>query len=332
MEILGDFISEPSVSPHAKKAARVATKRWATEFGDEIRARFEKSKKDPSLDPFVRWHVEFEWPYHIGRLGSLVDPQFENEVRSVLEWSKRDLKDVRSWGSDLKVVKLWSEGYKRSGELPPQVLVDGYLVSSLIRGRYYQEIAGSGGGEFIWSPLRDYALRPVVALTQFHDFKKDLTRLVLVGVICRGAMEESSELDAIVSWAENIRRFKKQPVEILPEDDQEKAIKNAVDIARRCGFQFQWPKLETALQGTMEYLLSPLVGFAGGLFALATLGSHPLSFAYHAGSEWIARPFIEDVAAKIYLAATESNFRLERIARSAAQRLFAFQKKDLPGG
>lgn len=329
MEILRDFISEPSVTLQKKKAALQATKLWVERHADEIRSTFERSRSDPSLDPFVRWHVEWEWPYHVGRLGGLVDPQMEHEVRTILGWSQNDQKNVRSWGSDLRVVELWSGRFKATGQLPPQVLVDGWLVSALLRGRYYQEIARSVGGDFIWSPFRDYALEPVVTLTEFDDFKKDLTKPVLAGLICRGAMEERSERDAIVSWAENIRRFRTKPVRILPEDDLGKAEKKAVDVARRCDFQFQWQKLEVMLEGTVVHFLSSVVGIAAGLFALATSNSHSAPVVAHVGSEWIARPFIHDVAEKVYLGFTRSSFRLKGLAHSGARRLFALAKKDL---
>jgi len=330
LEILSDCISEPSFSRARQKFAREVTERWADESLNEIRRKFELAKEDPSLDIFVRWHVENEWVYHIGRLGSLIDRQFERQVRTVLRWTPSQSRELLTEASSLRVVKLYTERYKTSGSLPPDDLINGYLVSTLIRGRYYQEISALSRGEFIWSPFRDYALRPVGALTRVDKFANDLTRLVLAGMICRGAMEERSAEEAIAGWAENIRRFRNHRVDIAPEDDQSKAIKEAVDIARRCELRFRWTKLETVLEGTVEHLLSPLVAFAAGLYVLATFGSHPVSLAAHVGSEWIAKPFLEALEAKICFALTHSQYRLEQIGTQAAKRLFAVRRKDLP--
>jgi hypothetical protein len=123
----------------------------------------------------------------------------------------------------------------KSGELPPQEVLDAYLLCSLIRGRYYQYLAEREHQTYIWHPFRNYALEPLQYVRSLETRDENLTEFYLAGMICRGAMTENSEQDAIRSWADNVNKVLQRTIFMEPETDHERARKRAVSIAKDVG-------------------------------------------------------------------------------------------------
>lgn len=326
--ILKDFISDARVSNQQRKEALSSTKSWVSKDPHKIREAFKLFKQDPSSEVFTRWAIERDWQYHVSRLGGLVDEPTIDEIATVLQWSAQEKKEVQRRSKEFELVKFWSNNYISSGELPPQDVVDGYLVSSLVRGRYYQALA-TKGFNYIWHPFRNYVLEPVVELTHFDLFNDRLVEIYLAGMICRGAMEEANDTEIIKTWAENIRRLRSRTLEIPREGNPDRAVKEAVKLARKCKLHIRWNRLDDILEGTKHYFVLPIAGIAAGMFTYLATGSHAASVLAHVTADNYVRPYADSVAAKIYNAATNSNSYLKKLAKAGTQRVFAITKDDL---
>lgn len=330
-DILRDFVSDANVHPETKKQALVLTKSWIENNPARLRDAYGLLKGDPSYAPFIRWSIARNWPYHVSRLGTLVDKATFGELACVLGWSRQEQQAVRRFSRKLDSVEYWSRKYRETGEWPPQEVVDGYSVSALIRGRYYQNLAHfyGGKGKYVWHPLRNYVLEPVVGLTELSLFRRRLVELYVAGMICAGAVEETDDQDIIRSWASNIHIMRSQSPTVPQEDDPEKAKTLAVNLAKQCNLDFRWKFLDKILQRARDYFVLPIIGMASGTFAFKASGSHEASLLAHSGADICIRPCWEQIAAKIDAAARHSKMRLGRLAQTGAQRVFAIKNDDL---
>jgi hypothetical protein len=260
------------------------------------------------------------------RFGDLIDQATFDETALVLGWSREEKTKIRRWSKDPSIVELWSQQFQRTGELPPRELIDGYFFSSLIRGRYYQAL---DSGSYVWHPFRNYVIDAITELSELRLYRDRLIEVYLAGMICRGAMEESSGDDVIVSWAENIRRLKSHTLKIPPETDHERACERAVCLAKSCDLHFRWPKLDRIIESTIHLFVLPIIGMAAGLYIAAETASHGVSILAEGGSQVFLRGYVEQVAAQIQAASSGSSINLRRIAKDGTQRIFAVVKDEL---
>jgi len=212
LEVLDEFVADAHVASKRKQDAIQSAKSWVQSAPQTLQQAYGRFKEDPSSDVFTRWAVARDWLYHVGRLGSLIDDPTFDEVAEVLQWSPQEKRSIRRQSKEPRLVRLWSEKCREHGELPPQEIVDGYLVSSLLRGRYYRDLALLCGGNYVWHSFRNYVIEPVAELSRFDLFADRLTEVYLAGIVCSSAMEWDSDEEVVRSWAENVRRLRSRTV------------------------------------------------------------------------------------------------------------------------
>ncbi len=326
---LSDSISEQSFTPTIGSRALVSTKQWVNSDLDRIREAYKQFKLDPSSEVWTRWAVERDWPYHVLRLNSLVDESTISEVAAVLNWSEEEQADVRVMGGNLELVRWWSRRLRDDGELPPQQYIDGYRVAGLIRGRYYYEVAKSVNGKNIWHPSRNYILDSVNSTTSFAGLGDRKVQAFLAGIICVSALEESSEMEAVKSWAENIRNIRSRVLDIAPETDNTIAGETAARLARDCELRLVWSKLDKILQLAENCFVIPLVGIATGTIARSLGAPNEVAALAGGSAGFLSRPFADRLRLEIYDGIIGSDPVLKRMARTGVQRLFAVTEGDL---
>jgi hypothetical protein len=326
---LPEFVSEPKISSSLKKKALLMTQSWIKNNSKSLLRSFTLMKNDPSCDHFARWAIERDWPYHVARLGSLVDEPIFPHLAKTLGLSIKEEKTLLIESSNINLIRLMSERYAATGHLPPQEMIDAYLLSVLTRGRYYQYLASLKGGYYVWHSARNYVLNPVEHISDINNFSNRLVELFLAGMICRGAMEEGSDEKVINSWAENIRKLKAHSLFLPKESDYNKAVSIAVEHAKKYDLQFRWPRLDTILEGTLHNFILPLIGIAAGLFTFDISDSHYLAMAAHEGVHFVARPFAESLVSTIEESTRKSTPYLKYLAKNGTQRVFAITKDDL---
>jgi hypothetical protein len=293
----------------------------------KIAEAYKLMKKNPSFKPFVRRSIGADWLWHFDRFGNVVDAQLIDEIAKVLGWSEPEKKDVARWSKERELVKSWSDRFRRTDEYPPVQMLEGYMLSSLMRGRYYQNVSLGTTGQYIWHPFRNYVLDPIVDPAGFERSNERLVGTYLAGIICRAAMEEDSEEEVVGSWASNILKVTGRALEIPEESDPQKACGVARDLAREWNLDIRWEQGERILEGAFDHFLVPLFGIAIGLLAGT---AHPsMAISAHLGAEHGARPFADSLKAKISDSVVSSDWYLGRLAKSGAERIFAVTKGDL---
>lgn len=328
LEILNEFVADVPYKPKLRSNALEHTKLWVDRDPENLRVAYRRFKDDPSAEVFTRWAISRDWVYHFRRFGTLVDDPTFDEVAKVLRWSSKERKVVRRMSKEQKLIELWSELCREKREFPPQEVLDGFLVSALLRGRYYQDLAAGAGGDYVWHSFRNYVMEPITPLTDFESFRDRLVELYLAGIVCRGAMEEESDQDVIISWADNVRKLRRRTLVIPRESEPERAKNLAVNIAKDCELHIRWERLERILEGTVHSFVT-LVGIAAGTLTYLGTASHLVSVAAHIETERLVRPYAENLVETIKEAATGSTVYLSRLAETGMQRVFAVTTADL---
>ena len=165
-EILREYVTDAQPAARNKAEAIDSAKSWAKSHPRMLLKSYARFKEDPSSEVFTRWEISRDWLYHLGRLGSLIDEPTFDEVADVLKFSPQEQKSIRRQSKERRLVQLWSENCREKGEFPPQEIIDAYLLSALLRGRYYHDLAIKCGGNYVWHSFRNYVLEPITEISR----------------------------------------------------------------------------------------------------------------------------------------------------------------------
>ena|SRR5437867_2453702 len=327
---LKDFVSDAATDTRMSAAAKLAVNEWVSKDIQRVKRTYDSWLRDTSAEAWTRWAIERDWPYHVGRLGSLVDDAFFDSVAKVLGWSGPEKKRIKEEARNTRLVHHWSEECRLSGKLPPPDFLQGYQVSSLLRGRYYQELVKKQRGTYVWHPMRNYVCEPVVELTELTSLADRLVELYLAGLICFGAASEEQEESVVHEWAANIRKIRENVIQIPLQTERDRAVNNAVDLFRSCGLTLRGQKLEKALEWGTELTLN-VIGMAAGIIAVAETGSHIAYAPAHTAAEATARPYVGAVAQRLQGMTTHSRTYLAHVARRGVERFFVVTDEEIEG-
>ncbi len=129
LEILNEFVADARVAAQDKAAAILSAKSWVQSGPQTLQQSYARFKDDPSSELFTRWAIARDWPYHVGRLGSLIDDPTFDEVSNLLQWSPQEKRSIRRQSKELRLIRLWSENCREHGEFPPQEIVETVILS-----------------------------------------------------------------------------------------------------------------------------------------------------------------------------------------------------------
>ena len=215
----------------------------------------------------MNWHIAKEWEHHVNRLKSLIDPPFIEKVATILGWNKAEQRKFEGMAKDKELVKSWSK-YRRLGDdYPPTELIDGFALSSLIRGRYYWLIARERPEPVILQAGRNHVVGSV-EVSESKLLEQHKTEVYLAAMIVLTAMRDNEtrnfdEQKAIQKWATNVRLVKERVYQIAPEHDHERALSRAFDLARVHGLQI--PELGITEKHIVERwskIIGVVIGYA----------------------------------------------------------------------
>lgn len=310
-----------------KRKALGLTKKYVSEHKQEIRTCLSNLMQDETnFQPFIDWAISEDWPYHVARLGGLIDNSFSTQVAGILDLSKADYKELKTLCSNFNVVKRWSDTFREKNKYPQEDgVIEGYIYSALIRGIYYLELANQVGGEYVWHRIRDHVLSPVSSLTKYENLNDYKTHLYLAEIICTGAVTEKKRDKTVQSWADNLFRLRTRNLRIVKENDKKKALTSAINIAEKCNFTFPEGKLYKIVDkamGCFPTLVGIAVGSVTSIFTTSVGGE-----AVEAGVEFKVRPYSEKVHSKIKK--VYNRHRIKTLASKGAKRMFAVNEEDV---
>jgi hypothetical protein len=327
-EILHESVQDIASKPKDKKWHIEQFKNWINKNSGLINQRFNLLQNDPSYEDFIRWSIEKAWPYHVTRLGSLIDHVVFNDIASILDWPKKESIKIKKHCEDVDHIRLLSKSFKRDNILPPQEFIAGYMLSTLLRGRYYLNIAFQSDKKFIWHALRNYIIDPVEEITELDLLNNKLVEKYLAGLICYGAMQEKDNESAVKSWAGNICKIKNQTIIIPQESDPERAVSLAVKIAKNCKLEIKWPMLDNILDKANEFFILPLFCIATGTVLFVPTGSLEFLLLEHSILESTIRPYAKKLEHKLKFQLPNSTMYMKKISKQGVQRIFAISTKD----
>jgi hypothetical protein len=114
-------------------------------------------KEDPSYDEWLAWHAQYEWLEHTRRLGGFFDHEFSQEISGALgvEADETSRRWIRL--SDRQAVEQLGNRV-RAGHVEGEDVgaIDSWLVSTLLRGVYHDELARLRRRQHVRHPVRAF--------------------------------------------------------------------------------------------------------------------------------------------------------------------------------
>lgn len=272
-----------------KEAARRKTNRWARENMTSIRQMHQDLKRDQeNFDKWLSWNTLGVWTEHAQRMEGLVDPQFIPRIAAILELPKYDLERICRLTRDPQKVADYA---RRQDAEEVVILKDAFVLSALIRGRYYDYIAKESGWQILHHPIRQ-AVLPSVKRTQTEEFCLSNTAQYFSNVMLAAAFAESNPTRRVTMWAENVCKARlallRQAIELPLKYSDDAAVDAAVDAAKEAGIVTYSPRMSTMLDEVLSATVAVGIG-ALTSFYLTGWDSLATGILTHAISRQITR-------------------------------------------
>jgi hypothetical protein len=208
MRALTSILYYPKLDNRYSKIARNRVKRWAGHYYPKIRDAFEKVRQDKSFSNYMDWNIAIGWLEHSAMYQGLFEEDFIPEFSKVLNCSENDLHGIWEKSCNLTQVKQWSE--KRPDTDDFKLAADAYVLSVLLRGRYYDHIAEQTDMQIMHHPVREFVLSQKKAGA---IFKPTNTEEYLTSIILSSALAEQKMENRLSLWAENVINARKARIQ-----------------------------------------------------------------------------------------------------------------------
>lgn len=172
-----------------------------------VGAAVESLQSDASFRTWLRGEADHVWVEYARRMNGLFPAFHIPIIARELRVSEAELRALHNATLDLQQVRALSEGKDASGS---RLLCDAYVASTLVRGRYYCELARSEKKQLVRHPLRLAAsARPITSDLMSTEPDRLVCsraetlflRLLLATIFCESDLERRIEL-----WIENVGR------------------------------------------------------------------------------------------------------------------------------
>ncbi|MBZ0168232.1 hypothetical protein MELA_02292 [Candidatus Methylomirabilis lanthanidiphila] len=129
------------------------SKRWIarTENSDKVRAEVDRLLADKrDFQPWIDWSSEKAWLSHSRRLGGLFDPNYLPSIAKLVGISEQNASELHRRSTEPEAIKRLVKQRDRDFD----IMVRAYVASTIIRGRYHEEVARESGLQITRHPLR----------------------------------------------------------------------------------------------------------------------------------------------------------------------------------
>ena len=265
---------------YEREVAITKSKQWIgrsdviTNVREEV-ARLHSDEKNYAN--WIDWAANRAWASHARRFGGLLDEEYETYVARILKIDEQEVADMRQASNDSDELKrlIKSRGDDFSA------MSQAYLASSIIRGRYHEELSAITNRQLKRHPLRAMVSR---RRTKRSAYTVEVLPAAwcLSCVVLYGAMKQKTLNGRISSWVSNISKlrsfFDRGGLQLAPGSDAA-AMDSAIFVARQAGVEIVTKRIDTILEiamslgvGTLTSLyLSPWVGVPAGVAARTSL-------------------------------------------------------------
>jgi hypothetical protein len=305
----------------ASGAATERTRSWGTSNQEVVAQAMRDLEAD---DNFRRWlaaEITWAWPEYARRMNGLFTSLYIPQLATILKTSESDLAQLHEQTLDTHFVQ---QVVKTRPDHVLKPLSKAFVAATLLRGRYYCELARLSKQQLLQHPMRtSESTHPVTAdlfTPNRYRFSCSMAETFFVKILTTSVFAERKLEDRIRLWLENVSSARPALLNINSEQRKklrthvsslEIARDEAIAVAKYLNLRTYPKYFEEAVDITIglgvtaltSFVLQPWSAFATGL--ASTLASrHGLS-----------RRFTN--------AAANRRGRLERLASSPAGGIFA---------
>jgi hypothetical protein len=253
-----------SYVPQDNREARARARRWASTR--RLQQVLDETQEHDEYREWEDWSVGF-WPTHSARNRGLFDDRFIVPVARVLNVTEKYAVDLHHWTQDQQVVDNLIRVY-RSGNRTP-VLEEvriGWLVSSLVRARYYDSMADAANLQVSHHPFRQFVFGDNDH-THTDPYVTDPFERCLANIVLAGALTERRPERRVGLFVSNVRSVREARlagalrVPSVEPIDPGIALANAADEAARFGVVAHSRLLEFGLDIALSASLTATLWF-----------------------------------------------------------------------
>lgn len=309
-EVLKRFPWLDATALPTAKASR-SVKNWLRRYPGALSAAWCNAQTDPNLQDYARIQRELFWIDHARSFGGLFNAEYIPYIHPVMGCSEADLQRVHPLTRDSGWVRRHSRGGLTSEDA--KIVEHAWLITSLIRGRYYEYLARSAGLHLMSHPYKMYA---GVKLASGQTIDVLNSEEYLVKMIIGSALLEKTPERRVRTWVENVEKARKaialRAVALPGAAMDADAERLAADAAKIIGIQATPTRLHRALDYTASV----------GLGLLFSIKLSPWGFLLGPGAQQMyrhlrGRSIGEDIAKHVF----SNRARFRKLARSIPGRI-----------
>ncbi len=267
------IIAETDMAPETYLLAMTRTKRWARRnialLRSSIRDITSNTQGESNAARWLDAHLEGEWVNHSIRYRGLFDACFSGIVAEVLDVPTKDVTCALSSSGDARLVARLAR--ERPNNEQFQTIRDAYLISTLLRGRYYEHRAELTNRQVLSHPIRA-AVRKRVPKSNIMAVDVSNTEVFLSNIVLAGAYSERSHEARAEQWARGVMSLRTACTQFnLEPKPDEVAIEVAIDAAKKAQIAPGYKKIKRIIDWTLDLGLAGF-GLQFGGFGGAAAG------------------------------------------------------------
>lgn len=273
---LAGILGQEPPNIEGSHAALASTRRWARRNAPKIAGLYRELRSDNrNFGTWLDWSVRTAWPERASRLGGLFDDALTPEIAAILGFSQEYMNVLRRAGTDPVTVQAFARWQPDSDTF--RHLVDAYVVSALLRGRFHDYVARRQASQVVHHPFRQSVL------SRLHgsrtEYELENTERYLANIILAAAFAEKRHEARITVWAQNVLLARQglmdESIALFPKRSDVVGLETAIRSAKQIGIRTHPKWLEHALDASVALGVGALSSFyleGWGSFAAGMVG------------------------------------------------------------
>jgi len=246
----------------------------------------QKIKQDESFPDWLAWHTQHEWSEHTTRLGGFFDREFIDEVSAATGMSAAEAISLWQRLSDpVAVVQLGSRVRSGLGGEEAEAAIDSWLVSTILRGVYHDELARRRNRQSFRHPIRAFILQDTLRQAQRQTYPANPAQRYFAGIVLGLSYTHKGVTARSALYAENLIRCRSAIAsqQLQLADDQaemtasvglDRAVREAQHLIKKNVLEVNHRDLSLAVDISIGvatsvggFSLAPWVGLVAGVGA-----------------------------------------------------------------
>jgi len=259
----------------------VQTKRWVRRNLEKIRGSYAQLKTDiAGFGSWLDWVIENSWASHAARKGGVCDRVFLREVALALEVPYGDLLRIQQLSADPVLLRRFCRHHRSSGDF--DLMVDAFVVSAIIRGKYYAMVARGSSCQFLCHQSRESIF--ATAPPSSNEYGLTNTERYLAALLVSSAFRERRYTARISAWSDGILRSRRavaeERIDLRHRRLDDVALEESIRVLKLLDIRTTSKWIDRGVDAGLalgvgvltSFFLDPLAGFAVGMISAPVLG------------------------------------------------------------